>query len=712
MNSPVIFYPASALINCITSLALGYFVFRQDRKDRLYITYALFCLSVSIWSIFYFLWQISNTAEQALFYSRCLMLGAIFIPFFYFHHVTELLHMSQKYRLHLLVGYFSAVAALTICFTPAFVSQVSPSAGFKFWPISGSLFGPFLVFWFCYVSLGIYLLIKEFVSSHGHRRNQIKCVLVATIIGWVGGATNYPLWFGLNIPPIGNILVSVYLSIVAYAIAKHKLMDIELIVRRTAVFAGLFVFVYGIFTLVTVASQGFLSEALPWGRQAALLVTVAIITFSLRPLETLLTDSTEKFLFQKKYDYRQLLKTFADEILTILDLQKLLDQTVLQLQKIMKLENASILLHQKAEKSYTIVASAGFREKDVVFAESDLLITMLREGHHPIQKDKASEKVDGDGRLREDFRRIKAQLCLPIMLHDELIGVLALGMKKSGEDYTPEDVDILSTLARTEAIAISNAQLFDELSKTQAEAAQREKMAVIGTLAAGINHEICNPLGIVRGQCEMFLLNMRDGLYKDKTPEELIQISSDIMTKVIKETDRATGITKKLSSFAKPSKKHESEDVSVRREADEILALLGHDLKLSNIEFRFELPTDFPDILVDRKQFQEVLFNIIRNAAQAMDKKKGVISIGGFVEHDMAAVRISDNGMGIPKEKIHQIFNPFYTTKAPGKGTGLGLFIVKQVVERNKGSIDVESVEGEGTTFTLRFPLAAKLAAA
>ena len=85
----------------------------------------------------------------------------------------------------------------------------------------------------------------------------------------------------------------------------------------------------------------------------------------------------------------------------------------------------------------------------------------------------------------------------------------------------------------------------------RAEAAQREKMAVIGTLSAGINHEICNPLGIARGQCEAFLLNLKDGLYKNKTTEELLQKAQEIMEKVIHETDRATTITKRLSSFAK-----------------------------------------------------------------------------------------------------------------------------------------------------------------
>ena len=95
-----------------------------------------------------------------------------------------------------------------------------------------------------------------------------------------------------------------------------------------------------------------------------------------------------------------------------------------------------------------------------------------------------------------------------------------------------------------------------------------------------------------------------------------------------------------------------------------------------------------------------------------MDKKQGKIVVSGFSDNGNAVVRIADNGSGIPQDKLGQIFNPFYTTKAPGKGTGLGLFIVKQVVEKNKGTIALESEQGVGTTFTLRFPAAAALVAA
>jgi signal transduction histidine kinase len=264
-------------------------------------------------------------------------------------------------------------------------------------------------------------------------------------------------------------------------------------------------------------------------------------------------------------------------------------------------------------------------------------------------------------------------------------------------------------------VAISNANLFVELSKTQAEAAQKEKMAVIGTLAAGINHEICNPLGIARGQCETFLLNKQDGLYDKMTPEEQVKEAMRIMDLVIHETDRATSITKKLSTFAKPSKAAELDKVYVDKELDEVLMLVGHELKMDQIEFKRVIPNALTAIWADKKQIQEVLFNLIRNAAQAIMMKQGSppggkITFSAQEINGTVHIDIADTGCGIPESKMGQIFNPFYTTKEPGKGTGLGLFIVRQIVERNKGKITLKSKEGIGTTFTLEFPVAEQLA--
>jgi signal transduction histidine kinase len=282
--------------------------------------------------------------------------------------------------------------------------------------------------------------------------------------------------------------------------------------------------------------------------------------------------------------------------------------------------------------------------------------------------------------------------------------VLCLGKKKSDEEFTSEDVKDLETVAKTLAIAIANAQQADELAKTQAEAAQREKLAVIGTLSAGINHEICNPLGIVKAQCEAFLLDVEDGILIGKSSQDMLDRTTTIMRGALKQIDRATAITQKLSNFAKPIKEAKSEPVSVAQEIDEVLLLIGHDLQLEKIELIKEIQPDLPPIVADRRQLQEVLFNIIRNAGQAI-KPPGTIWVRAHTgENEHVRVEIQDTGSGIPPDKLGKIYDPFFTTKEPGKGTGLGLFIVRQIVERNRGRISLESAVGKGTTFFLDFP--------
>jgi len=291
-------------------------------------------------------------------------------------------------------------------------------------------------------------------------------------------------------------------------------------------------------------------------------------------------------------------------------------------------------------------------------------------------------------------------------LHDELIGVLCLGKKKSDEPFSKDDLDILLTLSRTLSIAVSNAQLFDDLAKTQAEAAQREKLAVIGTLSAGINHEIRNPLGIVKAQCETFVLDWQDGLLNGQSWEAILDRCLAIMQGAIYHIDRATTITRKLSSFAKPIREVSIQRVAISREVDEVLALVGKDLELEKIDVQKEIPRDLPEVLADRSQIQEILFNLIRNAGQAISPP-GTIWIRAQARgEDQVRVEIADTGCGIAPETLGKIFDPFFTTKEPGKGTGLGLFIVRQIVERNKGRIAVESTVGRGSSFLLDFPRA------
>ncbi|MCK5451635.1 MAG: GAF domain-containing sensor histidine kinase, partial [Candidatus Omnitrophica bacterium] len=448
-----------------------------------------------------------------------------------------------------------------------------------------------------------------------------------------------------------------------------------------------------------------LFENVVQNRWIAMIPSVAIVVLLLRPLENLLRNVTDRYLFQKKYDYRELLRMFTDEVLTVLDLKKLISLTIDKLVEIVKLEKAAIVLYDEDANKYGITASTGFLAPIHVLEKENVLITYMEKTKKYVLLSDSNSKVVLSLNVKKIMEDLNLVLALPLIQQGKMIGALLLGKKKSDEEFSPDDINILSSLTGTLTIAITNAQLFEKLSEAQAQAAQQEKMAVIGTLSAGINHEICNPLGIARGQCEMFLLNLADGVYGDKKPEELLGKARDIMNKVIHETDRATVITRKLSSFAKPAKGETDEDVNIAHELEEVIALLENEMKLDNKIIKREISDDVPHIVADRKQLQEIFFNITRNAEQAI-KGSGEITIRAFQSNGKVQVEIEDTGEGISSRDLEQIFDPFFTTKEPGKGTGLGLFIVKQIVEKNNGEISVKSREGKGTVFTLLFKMA------
>jgi signal transduction histidine kinase len=299
------------------------------------------------------------------------------------------------------------------------------------------------------------------------------------------------------------------------------------------------------------------------------------------------------------------------------------------------------------------------------------------------------------------MKQLGAKLAIPLMLHNDMIGIMLLGKKRSDETYSKDDMEILADLARTESVAVGNAQLF-------AETAQNERRAAIGTLAAGINHEIGNPLNIINTKMQVYLMSLERGLYKDKKPDEIIAEAGEIMKVCLQQTTRISDITKKLSSFAKPSKDFKPELTDIEEQLDDTLAVVGHDLELERIEIKKNIHKPLSKILSDKRQIQQIFFNIIRNAGQAI-KEQGIIEISAADAPDgTVKIEISDTGQGIPDDKIEKIYEPFFTTKEPGKGTGLGLSIVRQLVWRNKGDIKVKSKVGEGTTFIITFPKASQ----
>lgn len=231
-----------------------------------------------------------------------------------------------------------------------------------------------------------------------------------------------------------------------------------------------------------------------------------------------------------------------------------------------------------------------------------------------------------------------------------------------------------------------------------AQAAHKDKLAAIGTLATSINHEIRNPLYIVKGLAESHLANMKEGIYSDD--KKALAKANEVLSKSVDQAARAMDIMKRFAMFAKQGVSQTAQPEAVQLEdiMSDILPLVSHELELDKIQLIQMIPMGIT-LNVDRRHIEEILFNLIVNACQAMKSQgvEGEIKISA----EGASVMIEDNGPGISADDLAKIFEPFYTTKQ--EGTGLGLYITKQLVERNGGKISVESKLGQGTQFRMEF---------
>jgi two-component system, NtrC family, sensor kinase len=233
-----------------------------------------------------------------------------------------------------------------------------------------------------------------------------------------------------------------------------------------------------------------------------------------------------------------------------------------------------------------------------------------------------------------------------------------------------------------------------ELTEMHAHLIQSEKLASLGKLAAGVAHEINNPLGGILIYSHLLLEDMNKS-----------DVHYENLKKIVKETTRCKDIVKGLLDFARP-KEPETTAVNVNDVAENALSIVESQALFQNINIQKEYMAAPPKITADASQLHQVFINIILNAAEAM-QGSGTLTIRTFLDKEKKNIHIqfSDTGPGIDKEIKPRLFEPFFTTKEVGKGTGLGLAISYSLIRKHQGTIEVESQEGDGSTFTVRLPI-------
>jgi C4-dicarboxylate-specific signal transduction histidine kinase len=393
-----------------------------------------------------------------------------------------------------------------------------------------------------------------------------------------------------------------------------------------------------------------------------------------------------------------------------LDLNEVLQKSVTALTHVTGHEIAS--LHLVSTDGQTLLLrserglSRGLREVNESLPVGEGLIGRVAVTGRPRRLDEVSRAPDLLPAAREAVAvdRIRGFVCVPIRARHRILGTLSLG-RQTDERFSDEEVALLECVADQIGLALDNARLYSEtrhqledLRRTQTEVVRAERLAAVGELAGGVAHEINNPLMIILGQVHL--------LFQTKDGTEILK-----GLKVIDSaTKRAANIIRDLVLFAERCPVRKSR-CRLAEQVRRVLAFHGARLDSLGIEVHTEFQ-DVPDIWVDANQLQEALLHLVQNAEQAMAAAHGRGTLTIRVLPSPAGVRleVADDGPGVPPEDLPRIFNPFFTTKPPGEGRGLGLSVAYSIVTAHEGRLSVENRPEGGAVCVIELPIGAPVA--
>lgn len=288
---------------------------------------------------------------------------------------------------------------------------------------------------------------------------------------------------------------------------------------------------------------------------------------------------------------------------------------------------------------------------------------------------------------------IQVILDVPLILRTEMLGIIRIFFSEPRE-FLDEELNFVGAVTETCACAIDKARMIEEQqSQYDQLALQTEKLSALGRMAAGIAHEINNPLaGIL-----LFSSRMRKKVQEEGFMKEGLDV-------IVRETQRCKGIISDLLEFSRDQEPEKTE-ASINDSIEKALGILENEFSLHHITVEKNLSSEMPSVLLDVNLMQQVFVNLLINAVEAI-QKNGQITISSYVNTSKRSVgvEVADTGSGIRPDDMAKIFEPFFSTK--NNGTGLGLAVSYGIVQKHQGDIQVSSQPGQGTRFIMEIPLA------
>ncbi|MAE94700.1 MAG: hypothetical protein CL910_08580 [Deltaproteobacteria bacterium] len=514
---------------------------------------------------------------------------------------------------------------------------------------------------------------------------------------------------------------------VGYGIIRAELFDVRLLARSSAAYGAATLTITGLFALTITFADAAVGRFNVETRSPLFSVTFlffAILAFN--PLRNRLQEWVDRFFDRDRVAYRNAVREISEAMVSMLSVREVVERILIAVTDTMGVDRALVLLLDEDGEILRTEAARG--DWDEELEEPELSVD------HPICRNLWMRRTElarrdfddePDVELREQcrdvFDALEVELLVPILFGVDLLGVIAVGRSLAAERFGPDERQLLRTLANQSAIAIENAQAFDEIAKlnetlelrveertlelrdTQAQLVQSEKMRSLGQLVAGVAHELNNPIGFVHANLQLlddYVERLSSTEVGDDKRTKARSAIEKLLSRSREGTDRVKQIVQDLRTFSRTDHA-DLQQVSLNGEIDRTLTLMEPRLKVG-----IEVVRDYealPQVRCFAGQLNQVFMNLLMNACDAMEGR-GRITVQTRAEPGGVRLVFADNGPGMPEDVRSRIFEPFFTTKPVGQGTGLGLSLSHGIIERHGGTMEVESREGEGTTFVLRLP--------
>lgn len=697
----------------------GFYIFYKKRNEKEAVFLSFFIFLASSWMVSVALTNLSRTNFLFIILNRFdIALGLVSILFFYFFVLNFKDKKINILKSNKILLFFVLLFLLIIFITPGdFLMEdieFIPNS-----PPKGVLNLGYTIF---FIILSLSILIKSFFrmfkgykECDKKRQMQIKYFSAGVLLALLGA-----IFFDIILPwilnderfySLGPMSFIFFIGFTSYAIIKHQLLDIKIIIQRSLVYSIVFSFIIGIYLSLLFVAGLFFNQTIDVAGIVIALITTIFSVYTVPMIERYFMRVTDYIFFKDKYDYSEALFDLSEVLNKNINLVILLKKIGIKLKEILKIEQLLIILPERkivldvnGKINYTLNQHLEWYSK-VIESDNMLLINNSKEAQ--LAKDKKERNCENKSYkiILGKGKKFHVAMTVPIRLDNKLIGILALGEKLSGDMYSSEDCNLLKTFSYQAAVALEKSQLYEKVKNYSVELEKevKERTGEIQNLQEEqklmmleIAHGMQTPLTIIKGEMH----NLEKHI-KEKKDIEVLENTIDRISKFIYDMLKLARMENQGDNFKK-EKFNLSELVFELAESFEIIC------NDKNIRIEHDIAKDI-FLLGDKSEIDELITNLASNSIKYMsDEREKIIRLELKKETGKIKLVLSDTGVGIDKEGLTKLFNRFYRVNdidhAGKSGTGLGLAICKEIVEHHKGKIDVQSEKGKGTQFIIYFP--------